>query len=389
MHRIDSDTAQLDKFGPGKHGYTEGDPLNGEPATATTDDALDALQEEPARVIEHVGHVLDKADHTQLLHSVLGLVQSANAVRWSAHLGGPVGDAVRAGCGWFIPGNVILVGDNGGVYLVGESLADTETPPTSADLLAVDAGAGAVCAVGEAGTIVRSTEGTWPAFSTPSSGVTVELRGIAVGNTPAGTRWVAVGADGTILRSSDNGLTWSTSVSGVSSALNAVIWLPDPASLNEIGTPTAGVWVAVGDAGVILTSEDGSSWARATTSLTGAHDLHHVAGGWGWTVRRRPLVLATGSRWAWTYDLETWDDAPNSLGATAGHACSRDGTVWVGAAASAIWVTTSPRRGVESVPFIETGGAALTGVVWMGGGAGRFLALKSDGSLWMSDLIVR
>ena len=46
MHRIDTKTAQKDKFGAGKNGFTRGNPQTGTPATDLDDDYFDMLQEE-------------------------------------------------------------------------------------------------------------------------------------------------------------------------------------------------------------------------------------------------------------------------------------------------------------------------------------------------------
>lgn len=67
MHRIDTPTAQVDKFGAGKNGFTRGNPQTGVPATALDDDYFDAIQEEIAGVVESTGVALDKSNRTQLL----------------------------------------------------------------------------------------------------------------------------------------------------------------------------------------------------------------------------------------------------------------------------------------------------------------------------------
>lgn len=67
MHRIDTPTAQTDKFGAGKNGFTRGNPQTGVPATALDDDYFDAIQEEIAGVVESSGVSLDKGNKTQLL----------------------------------------------------------------------------------------------------------------------------------------------------------------------------------------------------------------------------------------------------------------------------------------------------------------------------------
>ncbi len=55
MHRIDTKTAQKDKFGAGKNGFTRGNPQTGTPATDLDDDYFDMLQEELCSVVEASG----------------------------------------------------------------------------------------------------------------------------------------------------------------------------------------------------------------------------------------------------------------------------------------------------------------------------------------------
>lgn len=67
MHRIDTSTAQVDKFGSGKNGFTGGNPQTGVLPTALDADYFDTLQEELAAVIESAGITLNKAANNQLL----------------------------------------------------------------------------------------------------------------------------------------------------------------------------------------------------------------------------------------------------------------------------------------------------------------------------------
>ena len=76
MHRIDTNTAQKDKFGAGKNGFTRGNPQTGTPATDLDDDYFDMLQEELAGVVEAAGIVLDKSKHNQLLTALTALFLS-------------------------------------------------------------------------------------------------------------------------------------------------------------------------------------------------------------------------------------------------------------------------------------------------------------------------
>ena len=78
MHRIDTKTAQKDKFGAGKNGFTRGNPQTGTPATDLDDDYFDMLQEELCSVVEASGASLEKARHDQLLTALRALLLSRN-----------------------------------------------------------------------------------------------------------------------------------------------------------------------------------------------------------------------------------------------------------------------------------------------------------------------
>ncbi|EEQ1553682.1 integrase [Escherichia coli] len=76
MHRIDTKTAQKDKFGAGKNGFTRGNTQTGTPATDLDDDYFDMLQEELCSVVEASGASLEKARHDQLLTALRALLLS-------------------------------------------------------------------------------------------------------------------------------------------------------------------------------------------------------------------------------------------------------------------------------------------------------------------------
>ena len=76
MHRIDTKTAQKDKFGAGKNGFTRGNPQTGTPATDLDDDYFDMLQEELCSVVEASGASLEKGRHAQLLTALRALLLS-------------------------------------------------------------------------------------------------------------------------------------------------------------------------------------------------------------------------------------------------------------------------------------------------------------------------
>ncbi|WP_208642660.1 gp53-like domain-containing protein [Buttiauxella izardii] len=77
-HRIDTATAQKDKFGAGKNGFTRGNPQTGEQATALDDDYFDMIQEELIGIVEAANITPNKAKHDQLLTALKALFLDAS-----------------------------------------------------------------------------------------------------------------------------------------------------------------------------------------------------------------------------------------------------------------------------------------------------------------------
>src|SRR5258706_1122340 len=113
------------------------------------------------------------------------------------------------------------------------------------DVVMVDAQT--AVAVGEAGAIVRTTDGgaSWRA---QSSGTTRSLRGVSFNDALTGT---AVGDAGTIVRTTNGGQTWTPQSSGTTADLRGV-------SFTDSQTGAA-----VGGGGTILrTGDGGATWVR-------------------------------------------------------------------------------------------------------------------------------
>ncbi|HBC5417252.1 hypothetical protein AAIG28_24300 [Citrobacter freundii] len=115
MHRIDTPTAQKDKFGAGKNGFTRGNPQTGTPATDLDDDYFDMLQEELAGVVEASGVNLEKSKHNQLLTALKALLLSRAHPFADIKADGAAAIAealsnlgFTAGNGWFNLGGTII-----------------------------------------------------------------------------------------------------------------------------------------------------------------------------------------------------------------------------------------------------------------------------------------
>lgn len=212
-------------------------------------------------------------------------------------------------------GNDVVVGgwwgmmqysSNGGTTWqpVSETLDTTDPYDTQLlDVAFADESVG--LSVGTAGTVLRTTDGgvTW---SVPSSGVAADLRGVSI--TSGGTA-VAVGEDATVIRSGDGGVTWEEIALPISSqTLHAVSMWDDDRGL-IVGTGFNGVETIYGtdDAGLtwmvreraipddespsaffdVWTEGSSHAWVGGVAGLV----IHTDDGGETWTSQ------STGSPW--------------------------------------------------------------------------------------------
>ena len=108
MKRIETATKATDKFGPGKHGFTDGDPTIPIPATELEGSWFDHVQEEIANFIEEQGIALDENNRTQLAAAITAKLANGNYLR------GNVSATLNAGF-WTTP--VLASVDAGNVTL--------------------------------------------------------------------------------------------------------------------------------------------------------------------------------------------------------------------------------------------------------------------------------
>jgi photosystem II stability/assembly factor-like uncharacterized protein len=163
------------------------------------------------------------------------------------------------------------------------------TTPATATLTGVRfTGAGVGVAVGEGGTLIRTTNGGagWDPVSSPTS---ASLAGVAFASDSAG---VAVGASGTLLRTGDAGASWSPVDAGTSAGLSAVEFAPGG----------SGLGVAVGDGGTVVRTTDSGSWSlRSTPTSATLRGVTFFDAEDGWAVGDGGTVLRTtdgGESWS-------------------------------------------------------------------------------------------
>ena len=156
---------------------------------------------------------------------------------------------------------------------------------TSNRLNAVDVNDTTCIVVGDNGTLLRSTNSgySWSSISHPAGSNTL------IGVASNGNTWVAVGASGTVIRSTNNGSSWSSVSSGTS--LN----------LTSVDADSDGQFIAVGRGGIVIRSTDnGSTWGtRNSGTTTDFLRIHHGDDGWI-AVGRSGLSRQSGSGFVWT-----------------------------------------------------------------------------------------
>ncbi len=165
---------------------------------------------------------------------------------------------------------VIAVGNNGVILRSGDggSWITPSSVPTTQNLYGISySGSGIWNAVGAQGTLLTSSDNgvTWTAAA---SGTTNDLRASVAqtssvttnGSTTVAYSVVAVGDKGTVLRSTDGGSTWAAQNSGTTANLLAV----SQSSSQTTGSATNNQFVAAGNSGTVIRSTDGATWTTAT-----------------------------------------------------------------------------------------------------------------------------
>ena len=166
---------------------------------------------------------------------------------------------------------VVAVGDGGAIYYSDDNAvtwnAAATVPGGTGNLYGVvSSSVGQWVAVGAAGTLITSSDGSnWTAVTSVTPAIATDLRDVAVLSSTS--IFTAVGAGGEVATSSD-GLVWTTEVITPSDLLAVA------------GSVTGtGLFVAVGKGGVAFTSFDGITWTSRTTGTPA--DLFAVVNGGG------------------------------------------------------------------------------------------------------------
>ncbi len=216
---------------------------------------------------------------------------------WTWQYPRPQGNTLRAVA--VSPGAWIAVGDHGSIVRTSDDGLSWSFVPNSFSqhIQAVcHRGEGRWLAVGREGLIVASEDDglTWSRRQTDSR---ADLFGVAFATAEIGA---AVGSAGTLLWSEDGGASWVPMESGVKSDLRAIAFL----------TPEKAV--AVGKGGVILkTADSGRSWARKKAGMdlyavqfTDENNGSAAGGNVGYIKNRRLVVRTTDGGETWQPELK-------------------------------------------------------------------------------------
>jgi hypothetical protein len=225
------------------------------------------------------GSVEGLAWNGNLLVTVGDSIQtSKDVVRWEERMAlVNLGDVAWDGHMFTAVGGSLLT------YSSQTGLAWTRSGAPAGDLSAV-AGSGTVwVAVGRAGTIRTSMDGSsWASASSPT---TKHLRDVAW----TGSQFVIVGGEGTVLTSPD-GATWTVRPSGTADDFSAV-----GATSSLIVTTTS---PSSNSPSLILTSADGVTWTERARGLPAGNSIIHAAGRWVVAGNTRVITSTDGVSWS-------------------------------------------------------------------------------------------
>ncbi len=204
-------------------------------------------------------------------------------------------------------------------------------------------------AVGDYGTIVRTTDGgaTW---SNISSGTTYPLRSVHFVNASLGF----VCGDGAILlKTTDGGLTWTI----VSTPYSSLFYYSE-----IIFSDANNGWILIGFSGskILRTVDGGNTWTLQNTGASGfqSNGIHFVSASTGWVVGDNGILKKTtdgGITWS-TVSLGTTDQLVDVffVSSTHGWVVSPSGSVYRTTDGGTTWSNNSALTACRSVHFTST-----------------------------------
>lgn len=307
MHRIDVDSREIDGNGPGKDGFTEGDPQTQIPGTVLSVPWTNDVQENLCRAIEGSGQALIKGDYTQLHDALMGLRINTMRVglRLTASASADGGYSGTFRCGAADANSMVIAGTGGEIqrathiYSGGAWSSRTPAGGYTDTWLACVAKGGFYVLFGQGGEIQRSGGGTTWAAESPAGGYTGDIYGACV-NTDTG-RIHFVGDDSEHQYSDDDGETWTSAPLVTQSGGSGVTFRATAYS------PELGRLVAVAMAGFVeYSDDDGETWNEGTTNRVNTL----LAVEWSPLAKCFVAIGAAGNITRRSYDGITWEDIP-------------------------------------------------------------------------------
>lgn len=260
MQRIAHVTRAVNLLGPGRDGFSEGDPDLGLAPTVVTADFLNSAQEEVARAVELL-MPLEATNMGQLAEVLLTLSELSAVAGLRAPSSGSSGayPASAADDGFVlvvVGADQLYASTNGGLSFSQPTLP---SKPLSPELNAVCHGPGLFVAVGKPGLIYTSPDALTWTKRTAAGGYAGAFRKVVWFE--SAQLYVALGATNSgppALQTSPDGVTWTARVI----PSEPVMGLP---GLESLACITGRIAASVGYS--LWESPDGVTWSEAGTSL--------------------------------------------------------------------------------------------------------------------------
>lgn len=341
------------------------------------------------------------------------ILRSADAVNWTADASG-VTDNLHAVAVDPVDGGYMAVGDNGCLITADSSVTTWQQrdPETSENLYdCAISSANYALIVGARGTVLvapRDVTFGYAIWSAKNLGTSRDMLSAKA----VGSVFYIAGTHSKGFRSITNGSTWETwTISGSSTVVNDFLWHNDEPvlvcedgsihynqirgpdtwqllpgrchnskSLNAIAYADSGQYVAVGNGGTLIVSEDRKQWdithSAAPQAVEWLNDRFYVVGDLG-------FVGSSADLQTWTFHHIGEDDDVYAIGYNGsqfviaasenGVYSSVDGETW-----------TKQRADISRIPDIEQAFRAVgwNGTTWLLGGEGGKLITSTDGQTW-------
>jgi hypothetical protein len=174
-------------------------------------------------------------------------------------------------------GNTLLAITSQGIWRSSKTAASWALASNAVSWLAIAAANGVAVVVGATGSIRTSPDGvTW---TTRTSGVAVTLRDVAympaTGTYPSGI-WVTVGNGGNIRFSNDGGANWFAATSPTSRDLSHVVWSQTQGQFLAFSTQSGGTTVLIRSVDGIVWTIVNAAFASGSTDISAIAELNGV-----------------------------------------------------------------------------------------------------------------